>query len=64
MRTTLDLPQDLLLAARKELGARTRTETIIMALKQVLRRRRLRRIVSSAGRIRIDPAVLRERDAR
>ena len=41
MRTTLILPDDLVDAAREAAGLVSKTETVIYALKEVIRRKRI-----------------------
>jgi len=41
MRTTLILPDDLVDAAREAAGMASKTETVIYALKEVIRRKRI-----------------------
>ncbi|OGR88688.1 MAG: hypothetical protein A3A86_05000 [Elusimicrobia bacterium RIFCSPLOWO2_01_FULL_60_11] len=63
MRTTLDLPQDLLRKAQSVLHARTKTETIILGLKQVLRRDKISGLIALRGKmnLKIDLKKSRER---
>ena len=49
MRTTLNLPQNLLKQAVEQLGAKTKTEAIIMALTESIQRRNSRRIIELRG---------------
>ena len=37
MRTTLDLPEDLLEEARTTLGFKSKTDTVVMALRELAR---------------------------
>ena len=41
MRTTLDLPADLVDEARNALGFKSKTDTVVLALRELVRRRRL-----------------------
>ena len=50
MRTTLDLPQDLLDEARAALGFKSKTDTIILALRELVRRQRLEELKALMGR--------------
>ena len=50
MRTTLDLPADLLKKAQHALRAKTKTETIILGLKQVLRREKILGLLALRGK--------------
>jgi hypothetical protein len=49
MRTTLDLPQTLLRKAQSILHTKTKTETLIVGLHQVLRRERIQGLLSMRG---------------
>jgi Arc/MetJ family transcription regulator len=49
MRTTLDLPQNLLKEAVTQLGVKTKTEAIIMALTESIQRRNSRHIMKLRG---------------
>jgi hypothetical protein len=66
MRTTLDLPADLLDEARNSLGYVSKTDTIIFALKEVVRRSRIDDLKDMLGRIEFefDPTELRDRERR
>lgn len=66
MRTTLDLPEELIEEARKSLGYKSKTDTVIFALKEVVRRTRLDDLKDLMGRIEFafDPTELREKARR
>jgi Arc/MetJ family transcription regulator len=66
MRTTLDLPTELVDEARSALGYTSKTDTVIFALREVVRRRRVDDLKDMLGRIEFefDPAELRERERR
>jgi hypothetical protein len=67
MRTTLDLPEDLVEEARAALGYKSKTDTIIFALKEIVRRDRIEELKDLIGRIDLDyDAVIegREKDRR
>jgi hypothetical protein len=49
MKTTLDLPSDLLDAAMRAGGCGTKTGTIILALEQLVRREKLARLRAMRG---------------
>ena len=51
MRTTLDLPEDLLQAAMEASQAKTRTQVIIMALEELIRRHSIARIKQFKGKL-------------
>ena len=54
MRTTLDIPEGLLDEARAALGFRSKTDTIVLALRELLRRQRLEELKGLLGRVRLD----------
>ncbi len=51
MRTTLDLPADLLNEAQQLLGFKSKTDTIILSLTELVRRRRIEELKGLAGRV-------------
>ena len=61
MRTTLDLPEGLIDEARVALGFSSKTETIVYALREVIRRRRLEELKGMFGTIKIDVDIARSR---
>jgi Arc/MetJ family transcription regulator len=61
MRTTLDLPGDLLEEARAALGFRSKTDTIVLALRELVRRQRLEELKGLLGRVRLDIDVPKSR---
>jgi Arc/MetJ family transcription regulator len=61
MRTTLDLPDGLLDEARKLLGFRTKTDTVVMSLTELIRRRRIDELKSMAGQVKLDLDLERSR---
>ena len=66
MRTTLILPEDLVDAARDTLGFTSKTDTVIYALREVVRRGRRDELKDLMGRVKFefDPAALRRKDRR
>jgi hypothetical protein len=64
MRTTLDLPEHLVEEARSALGYTSKTDTVVFALREVVRRSRLDELKALMGRVEFefDPGVLREKD--
>jgi hypothetical protein len=66
MRTTLDLPANLVEEARDALGFVSKTDTIIFALKEVVRASRIDTLKDLIGRIEFefDPADVREKARR
>ena len=66
MRTTLHLPVALLDEARTALGFTSKTDTVIYALREVVRRSRADELKALVGTVRFefDPTDLRKRDRR
>ena len=61
MRTTLDLPEALVESAREALGFKSKTDTIIVALRELVRRHRLEELKGLLGRVELDIDVPRGR---
>lgn len=61
MRTTLDLPEELVDEARDALGYKSKTDTIIFALRNVIRDTRKEELIAMIGKIEfdVDPTTLR-----
>lgn len=57
MRTTLDLPEDLLEEARTSLGFKSKTDTIVLALRELVRRQRLDELKALLGKVHLDVDV-------
>jgi Arc/MetJ family transcription regulator len=53
MRTTLDLPEELLEEARTALGFKSKTDTVVLALRELVRRRRLDELKALMGRVQL-----------
>jgi Arc/MetJ family transcription regulator len=51
MRTTLDLPEELLEEARRLLGFKSKTDTVVLSLTELIRRRRVDELKNLAGKI-------------
>lgn len=61
MRTTLDLPAALVDEARSILGFKSKTDTIVLALRELVRRRRIDELKDLLGRVDLDVDVARSR---
>ena len=61
MRTTLDLPDALVDEARRALGFKSKTDTVVLALRELVRRRRLDDLKTLMGRVRLDVDLPRSR---
>ena len=66
MRTTLDLPQDLLQEAMKSAGIQTKTGVIILALEELIRKAKVSKLKDFKGKVdlAIDLNDLRGRQCR
>jgi len=51
MKTTLNIPKELIEEAMKLSNKNTKTETIITSLKEYIRQRRLDEIINEAGKL-------------
>lgn len=54
MRTTLNLPRELLAEAQRAAGARTKTQAIILGLQELTRRKKIERLWDLRGRLDLD----------
>jgi Arc/MetJ family transcription regulator len=61
MRTTLDIPEELLEEARKKLGFKSKTDTVIVALRELVRRGRLEEIKALYGGLEVRVNLPRSR---
>jgi hypothetical protein len=61
MRTTLDIPTELLEEARSTLGFKSKTDTIILALRELVRKRRLDELKDLFGHVKLDIDIPRSR---
>ena len=66
MRTTLILPEELVDAARETLGFTSKTDTVVYALREVVRRGRRDELKHLLDRVtfEFDPAEVRRQDRR
>jgi Arc/MetJ family transcription regulator len=64
MRTTLILPEALINQARETLGFTSKTDTVVYALREVVRRGRRDELKSLLSRVtfEFDPAEIRKKD--
>ncbi len=54
MRTTLDVPVDLLEEARTMLGFKSKTDTIVLALRELVRHRRIDELKALMGKVHLE----------
>jgi hypothetical protein len=66
MRTTLDLPDNLVEEARTALGYTSKTDTVVFALREVVRRSRLDEVKALMGKVdfEFDVTSLRKKERR
>jgi Arc/MetJ family transcription regulator len=61
MRTTLDLPEALIDEAREATGLSSKTETVVYALNEVIRRKRIEELKAMFGKTDIDIDIAKSR---
>lgn len=61
MRTTLDIPEPLIEETRDLLGFKSKTDTVALALRELIRRRRVEELKSLFGSIELDVDTDRSR---
>lgn len=61
MRTTIDLPEDLLEEARRAAQAKTKREVIIAGLKEIVRKAHREDLRRMAGKLQLDVDLPRSR---
>ena len=54
MRTTLDLPEDLLKEAMQLSNVRTKTGTVILSLQELINKRKIERLRELKGKLDLD----------
>ena len=61
MRTTLDLPVELLSEAQRLLGFKSKTDTVIQSLRELIRRKRIEELRELLGAVTLDVDIARSR---
>jgi Arc/MetJ family transcription regulator len=61
MRTTLDLPNDLIEEARRVLGLQSKTDVVVVALRELIRRHKTEDLKNLLGRVELDFDLERSR---
>ena len=61
MRTTLNLPAGLLDEAQRLLGSRSKTDTVVLSLRELIRRKRIDDLRSLLGSVTLDIDVAQSR---
>jgi hypothetical protein len=64
MKTTLNIPEDLIRKAMSLSKHRTKTETIIVALQEYIRRKKIEKILEHQGKLQFDGTWEKSRHAR
>jgi len=54
MRTTLDIPAGLIDEARRLLGFKSKTDTVVLSLQELIRRRRVEELKALIGAVKLD----------
>jgi Arc/MetJ family transcription regulator len=61
MRTTLDIPATLIEEARRLLGFKSKTDTVVLSLQELIRRKRIEELKEMMGSVRLEIDVPRSR---
>jgi Arc/MetJ family transcription regulator len=61
MRTTLDIPEPLIDEARRMLGFKSKTDTVVLALRELVRRQRIGELKEIMGSVRLEIDLNRSR---
>ena len=64
MKTTLNIPEDLIRKAMSLAKHRTKTETIIVALQEYVRQKKIEKIIEHQGKLQFDDSWEKSRHAR
>jgi Arc/MetJ family transcription regulator len=54
MRTTIDVPEDLMEEAKRVLGFKSKTDTVIVSLREMIRRKRIEELKNLMGAISLE----------
>jgi Arc/MetJ family transcription regulator len=61
MRTTLDIPAELIEEARRLLGFKSKTDTVVLSLQELIRKRRIEQLKSLLGAVKLEIDIPRSR---
>jgi len=61
MRTTLDIPENLIEEARQLLGFKSKTDTVVLSLQELIRRRRIEQLKALMGAVKLEIDLPRSR---
>lgn len=64
MKTTLNIPEDLIKKAMSMAKHRTKTETIIVALQEYIRKKKIEQIMKYQGKLQFEETWEKSRHAR
>jgi Arc/MetJ family transcription regulator len=64
MKTTLDIPEDLIKEAMTVSKSKTKTEAVITGLRELIRQKKIERVLSSAGKLEFSDDWEKARHAR
>ena len=54
MRTTLDLPEELMKEAQEALGFKSKTDVVIFSLQEIIRKKRIEELKGMMGKLHIN----------
>ena len=61
MRTTLDIPESLIEEARRKLGFKSKTDTVVLALQELVRRQRIEELKDMMGSVQLEIDLVHSR---
>ena len=61
VRTTLDIPDPLIEEARRLLGFKSKTDTVVFSLQELIRRKRIDELKSMMGKVRLEIDLTKSR---
>jgi hypothetical protein len=64
MKTTLNIPDDLIKKAMSLARHKTKTEAVVVALQEYIRKKKIEKIVANEGKLEFDDAWEKSRHAR
>lgn len=64
MRTTLDLPPELIDEAVRLLGFKSKTDAVVVSLRELIRRKRIEELAAMAGHVELEVDLPRSRRRR
>jgi hypothetical protein len=64
MKTTLNIPEDLIRKAMALANHKTKTETVVVALQEYIRKKKIEKVLASEGKLRFDDTWEKSRHAR